>query len=63
MQAAEAYNHVERSSAEFSTMLYELAWVYVRMGDAERALRSLEVLSVADPNSPYSPTARCSAPT
>src|SRR5262249_51972047 len=52
-QAAEAYNHVERGSPEFSAMLYELAWVYVRLGDAERALRSLEVLSIADPNSPY----------
>jgi tetratricopeptide (TPR) repeat protein len=53
LQAADAYNHVERGSPEFSAMLYELAWVYVRLGDAERALRSLEVLSVADPNSPY----------
>jgi tetratricopeptide (TPR) repeat protein len=53
MQAADAYNHVERGSAEFSAMLYELSWVYVRMGDADRALRSLEVLSIADPNSPY----------
>jgi tetratricopeptide (TPR) repeat protein len=53
VQASEAYNHVERGSAEFSAMLYELAWVYVRLGDAERALRSLEVLSIADPNSPY----------
>jgi tetratricopeptide (TPR) repeat protein len=52
-QASEAYNHVERGSPEFSTMLYELAWVYVRIGDAERALRSLEVLSISDPNSPY----------
>src|SRR5258708_39221301 len=52
-QAAEAYNHVERGSSEFSAMLYELAWVYVRLGDADRALRSLEVLSIADPNSPY----------
>src|SRR5258708_8410623 len=53
VQAAEAYNHVERGSPEFSAMLYELAWVYVRLGDAEPALRSLEVLSIADPNSPY----------
>jgi tetratricopeptide (TPR) repeat protein len=53
VQAADAYNHVERGSPEFSAMLYELAWVYVRLGDAERALRSLEVLSIADPNSPY----------
>src|SRR5262249_39006325 len=53
VQAAEAYSHIDRSSPEFTTMLYELAWNYVRLGDAERALRSLEVLSVADPNSPY----------
>jgi tetratricopeptide (TPR) repeat protein len=53
LAAANAYNHVERDSPEFSSMLYELAWVYVRMGDSERALRSLEVLSIADPNSPY----------
>ena len=52
-QAVEAYNHVDRTSPDFATMLYELAWVYVRVGDADRALRSLEVLAVADPNSPY----------
>jgi tetratricopeptide (TPR) repeat protein len=52
-QAVDAYNHVDRTSPEFATMLYELAWVYVRVGDADRALRSLEVLAVADPNSPH----------
>ncbi len=52
-QAVEAYNHIDRTSHEFATMLYELAWVYVRIGDADRALRSLEVLAVADPTSPY----------
>jgi tetratricopeptide (TPR) repeat protein len=50
VEAAEAYNHVDRTSPEFATMLYELAWVYVRLGDAERAQRALEVLAVADPN-------------
>jgi tetratricopeptide (TPR) repeat protein len=49
----EAYNHVDRTSPEFATMLFELAWVYVRVGDADRALRSLEVLAVADPNGPH----------
>jgi hypothetical protein len=34
-------------------MLYELAWVYVRLGDVQRAERALEVLSIADPNSQY----------
>jgi tetratricopeptide (TPR) repeat protein len=52
-QAAEAYSKVGRESAEFDTMLYELAWVYVRLGDVERAERSLEVLAVVDPDSQY----------
>ena len=52
-QAADAYAHVSRDSAEFDTMLYELAWVYVRIGDVQRAERALEVLQVADPGSPY----------
>jgi tetratricopeptide (TPR) repeat protein len=49
-EAAEAYSHVSRQSAEFSTMLHELAWVYVRVGDFQRAQRALEVLSIADPD-------------
>lgn len=49
--AVQAYNHVDRTSPEFGTMLYELAWVYVRLGDVDRAQRALEVLAIADPNS------------
>jgi tetratricopeptide (TPR) repeat protein len=52
-QASEAYAKVGRDSPEFDTMLYELAWVYVRMGDVQRAERALEVLSIADPESSY----------
>jgi tetratricopeptide (TPR) repeat protein len=52
-QASEAYAKVGRESPEFDTMLYELAWVYVRLGDVQRAERALEVLSIADPSSPY----------
>ena len=48
-QAVQAYNHVDRTSGEFGTMLYELAWTYVKLGDADRALRALEVLAIADP--------------
>lgn len=50
-QAVIAYNHIDRTSPEFGTMLYELAWVYVRLGDVDRAQRALEVLAIADPNS------------
>jgi tetratricopeptide (TPR) repeat protein len=34
-------------------MLYELAWVHVRLGDVDRAERALEVLMVSSPNSEY----------
>ena len=51
--AADAYSKVGRESPEFDTMLYELAWVYVRMGDVQRAEHALEVLSVADPDSQF----------
>ena len=40
-QASEAYAKVGRESPEFDTMLYELAWVYVRLGDVQRAERAL----------------------
>lgn len=50
-QAVQAYNHIDRTSPEFSVMLYELAWVYVRLGDVDRAQRALEVLAIADPES------------
>jgi tetratricopeptide (TPR) repeat protein len=50
-QAVQAYNHIDRTSPEFGTMLYELSWVYVRLGDVDRAQRALEVLAIADPNS------------
>lgn len=51
LQAVDAYNHIDRSSPEFGTALYELGWVYVRLGDMERAQRALEILAVADPKS------------
>jgi tetratricopeptide (TPR) repeat protein len=50
LNAAESYSHVDRKSPEFSTMLHELAWVYVRLGDYQRAQRALEVLTITDPN-------------
>ena len=52
-QAADAYQRVARESPEFGTMLYELAWVFVRMGDVQRAERALEVLAISDPESSF----------
>lgn len=52
-QAAASYAKVDRESPEFDTMLYELAWVYVRLGDVQRADRALDLLMTSDPNSSY----------
>lgn len=54
-QAVEAYQAVPRTSSHFDSALYEVAWVYIRMGDATRAERALEVLSVAVPDSHFIP--------
>lgn len=49
LDSADAYNHVRRTSPEFSTVLLELAWVYVRMEDYKRAEQALELLSIVSP--------------
>jgi len=54
-QAIEAYQAVPRTSANFHVALYEIAWVYIRMGDSTRAERALEVLTVAAPDSRFIP--------
>lgn len=51
-QAVEAYRAVQQTSPHFDDALFELAWTYIRMGDAIQAERALEVLSVAAPDSP-----------
>jgi TolA-binding protein len=57
-QAVEAYQAVPRTSVNFDIALYEIAWVYIRMGDATRAERALEVLSLAEPDSRFIPDAK-----
>ncbi len=54
-QAVEAYQAVSRTSTNFHVALYEIAWVYIRMGDSVRAERALEVLAVAAPDSRFIP--------
>ena len=50
-QAIEAYRAVEQTSSHFDEAQYELAWSYIRKGDAVQAERALELLSVAAPDS------------
>jgi TolA-binding protein len=52
-QAIETYQSVPRTSKWFDVALYEIAWVYIRMGDSTRAERALEVLVIASPESKY----------
>jgi len=50
LDAAAAYIRIDRTSPVYYEMLFELAWVYVRVGDYQRAERALEILSVASPD-------------
>jgi hypothetical protein len=49
LRAAAAYQKVPRKSEHFARALFELAWTYVRMGDYDRSLRALELLTVLEP--------------
>ncbi|MCH2108862.1 MAG: hypothetical protein MK135_06000 [Polyangiaceae bacterium] len=49
LKAAFAYGKIDRRSERFPRALFELAWTYVRLGDYERAQRTLDVLGVLDP--------------
>jgi tetratricopeptide (TPR) repeat protein len=50
--AIEAYQQVGRSVAFFDRALFEQAWAYIKLGDAVRAERALEILAISSPDSP-----------
>jgi tetratricopeptide (TPR) repeat protein len=52
-RAVLAYQHVDKASKHFDTYLYEIAWVYVRQEDQDKATRALDLLSLASPDGPY----------
>lgn len=54
-QSIEAYQSIPRTSSRADIALYEMAWAYIRLGDAVRAERALEVLSIASPDSRFIP--------
>ena len=57
-EAVTAYESIPRSSPHFDTALFELAWVFIRMGDGTRAEQALEVLAIATPTSMHIPDAQ-----
>ncbi|HEX2878418.1 MAG TPA: hypothetical protein VHO25_02665 [Polyangiaceae bacterium] len=48
LDASHAYNHIRKGSSVYATMLNELSWTYVRLGDYENALPLLETLSLTE---------------
>lgn len=57
-KAVDSYLLVDRHSDLFSDALYEVAWVYVKGKQYDKALRALELLSLSDPTSNKTPTVR-----
>ncbi len=54
-QAVKMYQKVPRTSPEFDTALYEVAWAYVKQKQYGKANRALELLVLANPDSPFIP--------
>ena len=57
-EAVEAYQAISRRSPAFGDALKEIAWVYVKGKQYDRALRALELLQLADPKAAVSPEIR-----
>ncbi len=57
-KAVDTYLLIDRKSDLFPDALYEVAWVYVKAKQFDKALRALELLALADPTSQKLPTVR-----
>ncbi len=57
-KSIDAYLLVDRHSDLFPDALYEVAWVYVKSKQYDKALRTLELLAASDPQSTKTPTVR-----
>lgn len=57
-RAIDSYLLIDRKSDLFPDALYEVAWVYVKSQQFDKALRALELLALADPTSQKLPTVK-----
>ena len=57
-KSIDSYLLVDRNSDLFPAALYEVAWVYVKSKQFDKALRALELLSLSDPTSEKTATVR-----
>jgi tetratricopeptide (TPR) repeat protein len=58
IEAVDAYLQVNRKSPFFDEALFEVAFVYVKAKQFDKALRALELLTLADPTSAMRPEVR-----
>jgi len=54
-EAIDMYSRISRKSPEFDTSLYEIAWAYIKSTEYQKALRALDLLVLAHPESPKIP--------
>ncbi|HEY1817366.1 MAG TPA: tetratricopeptide repeat protein [Kofleriaceae bacterium] len=57
-KSIDAYLMIDRHSDLFPDALYEVAWVYVKGKQFDKALRALELLEESDPGTSRTPTTR-----
>jgi len=57
-KSIDSYLLVDRRSDLFPDALYEVAWVYVKGKQFDKALRALELLNLSEPTSQKTPTVR-----
>ncbi len=57
-KSIDSYLLVDRHSDLFPDALYEVAWVYVKSKQYDKALRALELLEQSEPNTMKTPTVR-----
>lgn len=54
-EAIDQYQKISRRSKEFDTALYEIAWAYIKANKMKQALRALDLLVLAQPDSSLVP--------
>lgn len=56
-KSVDHYQEIPRESAWFDHALYEVCWTYVKNHEHDKALRALDILLLALPDSPFAPEA------
>ncbi|MBI5529164.1 MAG: tetratricopeptide repeat protein [Deltaproteobacteria bacterium] len=47
LEAADAYQAIDRDSEYFEESVYEVAWIYIKKGEFEKALQALDIMLLA----------------